>query len=101
MAKSSRSIPPQELARWLGSTYDVKLRILAATHPRHGWPWPPESFQDRGAYRDLVITLAEELYHRERGSLPPSEEALVGTYLDRLPDDGSEDVVDGTAPTIQ
>jgi hypothetical protein len=101
MAKSSRSIPSHELARWLGSTYDAKLRILVANHPRHGWPWPPDCLQDRGAYRELVITLAEELYHRRRGSLPPSEEALVGTYLDRLPDDGSEDLADGPAPVVQ
>ncbi len=51
-------------------------------------------------YRDLVVALAQELYHRERGVLPPSEEALVGTYLQELPDDGSADVDDGTTPTV-
>jgi hypothetical protein len=44
--------------------------------------------------------LAEELYHRERGVLPPSDEALVGTYLQTLPDDGQADVGDGMTPTV-
>ena len=56
---------------------------------------------DRKAHRDLVIMLATEIYRRERGSLPPSDEALVGTYLKSLPDDGSPDVDDGTTPTVE
>ena len=53
------------------------------------------------AHRELVIMLATELFHRDRGALPPSEEALVGTYLTSLPDDGSADVADEMTPTIQ
>jgi len=45
--------------------------------------------------------LATEIYHRERGRLPPSEEALVGIYLKSLPDDCSADLDDGTVPTVQ
>jgi hypothetical protein len=45
--------------------------------------------------------LASELYQRERGSPPPSDEALVGTYLKGLPDDSTPDVNDGTAPTVE
>ncbi len=45
--------------------------------------------------------LATEIYRRERGSLPSSDEALVGTYLKSLPDDRSPDVDDGTAPTAE
>ena len=45
--------------------------------------------------------LATELYHRERGTLPPSDEALVGTYLKSLPDDGSADLADETTPTVE
>ena len=33
--------------------------------------------------------------------LPPSEEALVGTYLKSLPDNDSPESGDGTAPTAQ
>jgi hypothetical protein len=45
--------------------------------------------------------LATQLYHRERGSLPSSHLALVGTYLKTLPDDRSPDVYDGTTPTVE
>ena len=93
----ARSLPPQETASWLVSTIDARLRILVAN--RYGWPWPPDRLQDRRAYIALVLMLATEIYHRERGSLPPSEEALVGPYLKSLPDDGSADLDDGTAPT--
>ena len=45
--------------------------------------------------------LATEIYHRERGALPPSEQALVGPYLKSLPDDGSADLADETTPTVE
>ena len=60
-----------------------------------------QAVSDRKAHRELVIMLATELYRRERGSLPSSDEALVGTYLKSLPDDRSPDVNDGTAPIVQ
>jgi len=92
------SLPPQELASWLLTTTDAKLRILVANSYL---PWSPANhLRDRREYRDLVIMLASELYHRERGVLPPSEEALVGTYLKRLPDDGSADLSDEMTPTV-
>jgi hypothetical protein len=52
-------------------------------------------------HRELVIMLATEIYRRERGAPPPSEEALVGTYLKSLPDDGSADLADEMTPTVQ
>jgi hypothetical protein len=45
--------------------------------------------------------LATELYHRERGSFPPSDEALVGPYLKSLPDDGSAELADGMTLTVE
>ena len=99
----ARALPPQELARWLVATLDARLRIGNG----YEWPWPPDrvadrrGVADRKAHRELVIMLATELYHRERGSLPSSDEALVGTYLKSLPDDRSPDVHDGTAPTVE
>ena len=33
--------------------------------------------------------------------LPPSDEALVGTYLESLPDDGSADLADEMTPTVE
>jgi hypothetical protein len=91
------SLPPQDVASWLVTTVDAKLRILIAN--RYGWPWPPDRLQERRAHSAVVLMLATEMYHRERGSLPSSNEALVGTYLKSLPDDGSADLDDGTAPT--
>jgi hypothetical protein len=100
----ARALPPQELARWLVATLDATRRISVGTE----WPWPPHRFADpravadRKAHRELVIMLATEIYRRERGSLPSSDEALVGTYLKSLPDDDrSPDVDDGTAPIVQ
>jgi hypothetical protein len=95
----ARALTPQEVASWLVTTNDLKLRILVANSCQ--WPWSPNRLRDRRAYRDLVLMLATELYHRERGSLPPSEEALVGTYLQSLPDDGSADQADETTTTVE
>ncbi len=36
---------------------------------------------------DLLIELASECYRRDHGQRPESPQALVGPYLDRLPDD--------------
>ena len=101
----ARALPPQAVAGWLVATLDARLRLVQGHS--HYWPWPPDRLSDgrgvadRKAYRQLVIMLATELYQRERGSLPSSEEALVGTYLKSLPDDRSPDVNDGTAPMVE
>jgi hypothetical protein len=95
----ARALPPHEVASWLVTTNDVKLRILVANNCQ--WPWSPDRLRDRRAYRELFIMLAEKIYHRERGALSPSEEALVGTYLKSLPDDGLADANDGPTPTVQ
>jgi hypothetical protein len=50
-------------------------------------PTQSESYLAHLETRELVIMLATEIYRRERGSLPSSDEALVGTYLKSLPDD--------------
>ena len=95
----ARSLPPRELASWLVTTNDAKLRILVMNSYM---PWSPANhLRDRKAHRELVIMLATEIYHRERGSLPPSDDALVGTYLKSLPDDGSVDLADETPPTVE
>ncbi len=83
----ARALSPQEVASWLVTANDIKLRIFVANNNQ--WPWSPDRLRDRRAYSDFVLMLAREIYRRERGSLPPSDEALVGTYLKSLPDDGS------------
>jgi hypothetical protein len=94
----ARALPPQELASWLVTAHDAKLLILWANS--HGDPWPPNHLYRR-AHRALVIMLATEIYRRERGALPPSEEALVGTYFKSLPDDGSAGLGDEMTPTVE
>jgi hypothetical protein len=47
------------------------------------------------------MLLAGEFYQRDHGASAPSDGARVGPYLDRLPDDGSADLDDGSAPTVR
>jgi len=89
----ARALPPQGVAGWLVATVDAKLRLI-----REYDEWLPPA---RRAYRDLVIMLATEIFRRERGAPPPTEDALVGTYLQSLPDDGSAELDDGTTPTVE
>jgi hypothetical protein len=91
----ARAPAPREVASWLVSTHDARLLILAVR------PWSPDRHAYRRAHREIVIMLATEIYHRERGSLPASDDALVGTYLESLPDDGSADLADETTPTVE
>ena len=95
----ARALSPREIASRLLTTNDVKPRILVANSCQ--WPWSPERLRYRRAYRGLVVMLATEIYRRERGALPPSEESLVGTYLKTLPDDGSAELADGTTPIVE
>ena len=99
------ALAPRELAGWLVATLDARLQLVSGHS--HVWPWPPDRMADRRgdpdrkAHRALVVMLATELYRRERGSLPASDLALVGTYLNRLPDDSLPDVDGGTVPTVE
>jgi hypothetical protein len=90
---AARRMPPHDLAEWLAGTLDAKVLLLA-------WPWPSIRGVERREYRSLVVLLASELFERERGSPPTSEESLVGVYLDELPSDDSEEHDDGKAPTL-
>jgi hypothetical protein len=89
----ARALPLQGVAGWLVTTVDARLRLI-----RQCDEWLPPA---RRAYRDLVIMLATELYRRERGAPPPTDDALVGTYLQTLPDDGSAESAAGTTPTVE
>ena len=99
----ARALPPQGVAGWLVATLDARLQLLRGYDE---WlppvrPRDRRTVADRRAYRDLVIMLATEIYRRERGAPPPTEDALVGTYLQSLPDDGSAELADGTTPTVE
>jgi hypothetical protein len=89
----ARAMSPQDLARWLIAAHDVKWFLSQ-------WPWPMISIQERRSHRALLVLIAGELYRRERGAPPPSEQALVGPYLKSLPDDGTDDLADGETPIV-
>jgi hypothetical protein len=93
VASKAAAIPPEELAKWLLTTRDFMPIFWASI-------WPSVRQKEKSGYHGLVLSLAEELYRRERGVPPSSDEALVGTYLESLPDDGTADLDDGTTRTI-
>ena len=91
--KSTRGLPAAGLAAWLLTAPDARLLL-------NQWPWPSIGLQERGNHRELLILLAEELYRRERGRAPLSEQELVGIYLKSMPDVGREGFDDGTTPKM-
>jgi hypothetical protein len=95
----ARALSPKQIASWLVATNDAKLRTIVANAIQ--WPWSPDRLRDRREHRDLVLMLAGEIYRREHGTPPGSEKALIGSYLKRLPDDGSDNLADETTPTVQ
>jgi hypothetical protein len=94
----ARAMSPQEVASWLVTTNDARVAFAVAAGA--GALWPAVRQVEQRGYRELLVLLASELYHRERGTLPPSEDALVGTYLESLPDDGSAELGDETTPAV-
>ena len=73
-------MPAEELLRLVDSAPLAKELLLSlgnylAVHDR-----------DRARRAKLVVDLAERIWTLERGRLPATPDALVGTYLDRLPD---------------
>ena len=89
-------MPLQEIASWLLTTNDAKLAF------RYDFlAWPSIRRTEQRGYRELLVLLATEIYRRERGSGPPSDEALVGTYLESLPDDGAADLADETTSVVE
>jgi hypothetical protein len=90
---NARELAPRDVSRWLFKTYDAR-------HFFEQSYLPAVRLAEQRGYRDLLILLAADLYRRERGRPPASDEVLVGTYLKSLPDDGMADLDDGTTPTI-
>jgi hypothetical protein len=89
-----RRLSPPDLAHWMLTAHHAK-QLLGQ------WPWPSIKNSERRGHSALVLLLATEIYRRERGEVPPSEEALVGKYLQSLPDDGTADLDDGLTLTVE
>jgi hypothetical protein len=87
------ALSAQDLAGWLMTGRDAKM--LLRGH------WHAIRISEQRQHRDLVVLLAGELYLRDTGKLPASEDALVGPYLDHLPADGSDERDDGTALLVE
>ena len=79
--RPARALSPSALDRWLTSTSDARELL-------RGWDLRAVRLRERANHRALVVLLAGELYRRDHGTYPPSDEALVGPYLKELPDDG-------------
>jgi hypothetical protein len=87
----ARALSPQALDRWLKTTYEAR-EMLSTFH------WSRLRVTERANHRALVILLASQLYRRERGTDPPTPEALVGPYLKGLPAVFPADRGDETIP---
>ncbi len=85
---AARRLTPRGLAEALLATLDAKLLLHFG---------PEMGFTERRDHRALVVLLAGQLYERDRGRPPPSDKALVGRYLDRLPGDGKDELDQGEA----
>jgi hypothetical protein len=86
--ESARRLSPDELARRLLTTRDARWLF-------NQFPWPTTRISEKRTHARLVLLLASELYRREHGKPPSSDQALVGPCLDHLPDDGSDELDDG------
>ncbi len=83
---NARALSPEALDGWLATTVDARPILRE---------WNPSSIRVKEArgYHALVVLLASQLYRRDHGTDPPSDEALVGPYLKEFPDDGLGDGV--------
>ncbi len=77
---NARALSPESLERWFESAHDAQqvLRDLEVSSVQT---------LERDNHAALLLLLATELYRRDHnGADPPGPEALVGPYLERLPD---------------
>jgi hypothetical protein len=89
---NARVLSPADLDRWLRTAIDAQELL-------RGWDSGMRSLRlrERANHRALVTLLAGELYRRDHGTNPPTDEALVGPYLKELPDDGLGDARDSSS----
>jgi hypothetical protein len=89
---ANHPLSAERLAGWMSSALYVNYRV----------PFLPYTMgtidQERTAWAVVIVTLAERLYEREHGELPPSPEALVGPYLPSLPEGYGDPTPAETSP---
>ncbi len=77
----ARALSLESLDRWYDSAHDAQqvLGDLDSTSVQT---------LERANHAAILLLLATELYRRDHhGANPPAPEALVGSYLERLPDE--------------
>jgi hypothetical protein len=86
---NARVLSPEALDRWMETSPEAMSALRELDRLR------TLRDQDRADHRALLVLLATELYRRDHGKDPPSPGALVGPYLQDLPDDGSDESQQG------
>src|SRR5262249_15128778 len=86
---NARALSPEALDRWLETSPEAMSALRELDRLR------TLRDQDLAAHRALLVLLATELYRRDHGKDPPSPKALIGPYLQNLPDDGSDESQQG------
>jgi hypothetical protein len=82
---NARALAPADLERWLETSPEAMAVLREVDRLR------TLRDQERADHRALLVLLGSELYRRDHGADPPSPRALVGPYLQDLPDDGSDE----------
>ena len=77
----ARALSPRALDRCLTTASDAQILLRY-------WDLRAVRIRERVTHWGFVVLLASQLYRRDHGTDPPSEQALVGPYLKELPDDG-------------
>jgi hypothetical protein len=88
---SARALPPRTLAAWFHSTFDADFLFGS-------WGLKSVRVRERFNYRELLILLGQALYRRDFGTDSPTPEALVGPYLESLPEEFPDDPHDESIP---
>jgi hypothetical protein len=92
---AARRMSAARLASWADTCRDARFPLSSF------WSmFQSTRAAEQQSYRNIVVQLAEQLHLRERGTMPPSLDALVGPYLQSIPLDGTSEIDDGTAPIV-
>lgn len=76
---NAHALPPEELDRWFQSAPLARLVLPSVNNVIAAFD------REIATHGGLIVTLAEELYKREKGEPPRALGDLVGPYLDALP----------------